>query len=178
MRFTSQEEYGLRCMVQMARHEARGPLTIGDIARTEKLGNAYVGKIMRVLRQGGMVEAQHGPAGGYRLPRPAVDMNVGEILAVLGGRLFEAKYCEKFGGEQPFCVHTTECSIRSLWSGLDLIVDQILRRTSLAELVRTEHTMSAWIRRQVPVALEAAARASIHPGPVGSLIPVRAGRQA
>lgn len=163
MRFTSQEEYGLRCMVQLARHEAEGPLTIGDIARSEKLTPAYVGKLMRVLRRGGLVDAQHGPTGGYRLPRPAAELNVSEILGVLGGRLFEPRYCDKFGGESLQCIHTSECAVRSLWSGLDLILDNVLRRTSLAELVRAERSMTTWIGDMVPVAMEAAARGARTP---------------
>ncbi len=176
MRFTSQEEYGLRCMVQMARHEAKGPLTIADIAKAEKLTPAYVGKLMRVLRKGALVEAQHGPTGGYRLPRPATEVNVGEILSVLGGRLFEPKYCEKYGGEQPFCIHTSECSVRSLWSGLDLIIDNVLRRTSLADLIRAERSMATWLTGMIPVALEAAARSTVHPGRPGALLAAGAAR--
>jgi Rrf2 family protein len=147
-------------MVQMARHEQRGPLTINDIAKSEKLTPAYVGKLMRVLRRGGLVDAQHGPTGGYRLPRPAVEMNLGEILSVLGGRLFEPRYCEKFGGEQAHCVHTNECSVRSLWSGLDQIVDHVLRRTSLADLIQAERSMTSWISDMEPAAVGAVARPS------------------
>ena len=51
---------------------------------------------------------------------------------------------------------TSNCSIRSLWSGLDLIVDQILKRTRLADLARAERPMSAWIREQMPAILAAA----------------------
>ena len=160
MRFTAQEEYGLRCMLSLARREAQGPVTIPEIAKAEKLTPAYVGKLMRVLRKGGMVEGLHGPAGGYKLPRPASAMSVGEVLEVLGGRLFEPKYCERYGGDQPFCVHTTQCSVRSLWSSLDLVVGEILRRTRLSDLVRSEHSMGGWIRDRIPAAMEAAALAA------------------
>ena len=178
MRFTSQEEYGLRCMVQMARHEAKGPLTIGDIAKAEKLTPSYVGKLMRVLRRGKLVDAQHGPTGGYRLPRPAAELNVGEILSVLGGRLFEPKTCEKYGGAQAFCIHTSECSVRSLWSGLDLIVDNVLRRTSLADLIRAERSMTTWISDMVPAALEAAAKSTVRPEKTHAFVAVKTGGPA
>lgn len=178
MRFTAQEEYGLRCMVQLARHEERGPLSIQQIAKAERLTPAYVGKLLSILRKGGLVASQHGATGGYRLPRPAADMNVGEVLDILGGRLFEPKVCEKYpgvgfapasAGVQPFCVHTTECSIRSLWAGLDLIVGQVLHRTRLADLVRGERTLASWISEQTPAILEAAAAsASLRPAALGA----------
>lgn len=161
MRFTAQEEYGLRCMLSLARREGKGPVTIQEIAKAEKLTPAYAGKLLRVLRKGGLVDGLHGPTGGYRLPRPADAINVGEVLEVLGGRLFEPKYCERFAGEQPFCVHTTQCSVRSLWSSLDLVVGEILRRTKLADLIRSERSMGTWIRDRIPVAMEAAARSAV-----------------
>src|SRR5262245_51242449 len=83
MRFTAQEEYGLRCMLSLARREGRGLVTIQDIARAEKLTPAYVGKLLRILRKGGLVEGLHGPTGGYKLPRAAEAINVGEVLEVL-----------------------------------------------------------------------------------------------
>ncbi|MEK7765119.1 MAG: Rrf2 family transcriptional regulator [bacterium] len=163
MRFTAQEEYGLRCMVQLARHEVGGPLTIQAIAQAERLSPAYVGKLLGVLRRHGLVASQHGPSGGYRLPRPAAEMNVGEILNVLGGRLFEPRICKRYGGERPLCVHTSACSIHSLWSGLDLIVDQLLKKTRLSELVSGERTVSSWIREQLPAILDTAGRRAALP---------------
>lgn len=182
MRFTAQEEYGLRCMVQLARREGRGPVTIPEIAKVEKMSPAYVGKLLRVLRQGGLVDGIQGSAGGYRLPRPATEISVGAVLEVLGGRLFQPQYCERFPGEQPFCVHTSSCSVRSLWAGLDLVIGSILARTMLGDLVRAERSLASWIRDQIPAALEAAAlsAAGSPPPPVARgaaavRIPVRMG---
>ena len=160
MKFSAQEEYGLRCMVAMARHDPKKALAITDLARTEKLTTAYVGKLMRILRRGGLVESLHGPTGGYRLSRGPAETSVGEILSVLGGRLYEPGLCRKFPGDTPFCVHNTGCAIRSLWVGLDLIVGEVLSRTRLADLVRTEKTLAQWIRGQIPALVEAAARAA------------------
>ncbi len=160
MKFTAQEEYGLRCMVQLARREGRGPVTIPEIAKVEKMSPAYVGKLLRVLRQGKLVDGIQGSAGGYRLPRPATEISVGSVLEILGGRLFEPKYCERFPGEQPFCVHTSSCSVRSLWAGLDLVIGAILSRTMLSDLVRAERSLASWIREQIPGALEVAAAAA------------------
>ena len=44
------EEYGLRCLLQVAFHEPSRPMTVQEIARAEGLGPEYVAKIMRTLR--------------------------------------------------------------------------------------------------------------------------------
>jgi DNA-binding transcriptional ArsR family regulator len=70
MKVTAQEEYGLRCLVQVARGHAQGrSLSITEIAQGEGLSTPYVGKILAVLRKGGLVTAARGRSGGYTLTR-------------------------------------------------------------------------------------------------------------
>lgn len=146
MRFTSQEEYGLRCMLQLARHEENGSLTIEEIAKNECLTVHYVGKLMRILLMGGLVESTRGQKGGYQLMQPAVKVSIADVLMVLDGPLFRAHYCEKFSGLESICVHSTECSVRALWSTIDLAVSQILDNTMLKDLVNGEKATNEWLR--------------------------------
>ena len=87
MKFTAQEEYGLRCLLQIG-HQG-GSLTIPEISARESLSIPYVAKLVRLLRQGGFVTSTRGQSGGYALARPPEQIVVGEVLAVLGGRLFD-----------------------------------------------------------------------------------------
>ena len=155
MRFTAQEEYGLRCMLQMARHEGGKPLTIADIAELEGLTPPYVGKLMHVLREGGMVQSIRGQKGGYYLARPAKEVSLDEVFNALDGRFFEPNYCERYPGQEALCVHTTECSIRSLWGRLDAVIGGVLKKTSLADLSRSEHSMTDWLQRRSEAAASA-----------------------
>src|SRR5437667_16092 len=70
MRLSAQEEYGLRCLLQVAR-EPEGGLTTPQLAEREGLGAAHVHKLMRLLRRGGLVKSVRGRNGGYQLARPA-----------------------------------------------------------------------------------------------------------
>jgi len=135
MRFTAQEEYGLRCMLQLARNEEKGPLTIDQIAHNECITPHYVGKLMRILLKGGLVESTRGQKGGYTLIRSADKINIAEVIAVLDRPLFDRKYCKKFTGVDMRCVHSTECSVRTLWSSLNSAVSNILVKTTLKNLV-------------------------------------------
>jgi Rrf2 family protein len=147
MRFTAQEEYGLRCMLQIARRlQAEGAadrsLTIGEIAEIEGITPQYAGKLIRILRLGGLLESVRGRHGGYRLARPIDGISVGQVLAVLGGRVFQPGYCARYGGERKLCVHTVDCAIRSLWGGLQETVDRILSQIKLKDLISTEKGVS------------------------------------
>ena len=148
MRFSAQEEYGLRCLLQMAR-EPVGSVTIPEIAEREALTPAYVGKLMRVLRQAGLVKSTRGQKGGYRLACPPEEINVGMVLAALGGRLYSNDFCGRHAGTGRICVHDVDCSIRSLWMAVDSVVQRALSRTMLADLLRSEPAMHEWVQVHV-----------------------------
>ena len=50
MKLSSQEEYGLRCLLQVARLERDAPVPIADVASREGLSTDYVAKLLRILR--------------------------------------------------------------------------------------------------------------------------------
>jgi Rrf2 family protein len=142
-------------MLQMARHEGDKPLTITNIAELEGLTTPYVGKLMHALRQGDLVKSIRGQKGGYHLARPAKDISLDEIFTALDGHFFEPGYCERYPGQENLCVHTTECSIRSLWARLDAVIREILRKTSLADLSRTERLMGYLLQSRSDAAADA-----------------------
>jgi Rrf2 family protein len=141
MKLSAQEEYGLRCLLRLGAQGDSGSLTISEISRAEGISPEYVAKLMRILRQGGLVTSARGAAGGYTLSRPAEQITAGEALALLGGRLFESGFCERHAGAESLCTHSIDCSIRSLWQALQIAVDQVLTRTTLKDLLCSEPEM-------------------------------------
>ncbi len=144
MKLTSQEEYGLRCLLRVGREVDGGSLTIPELARAEGISEANVAKMMRILRRGGFVKSTRGQSGGYTLSRPASEIAVGHVLAVLGGRLFEPAFCEGHSGIERLCTHLPDCSIRSVWRMVQQAVDQVLSQITLKDLLRSEPEMNAW----------------------------------
>ena len=148
MKLSSQEEYGLRCLLQVARHDPEGSLTIPEIARAEGLSIPHVAKLMRLLRRGGFVRSARGQAGGYKLARTPDQINIGEALAWLGGRLFEPNFCNIHSGVVKLCTHSVDCSIRSLWRSMQFVIDQMLAKVTLADLLGDERKVGSWINDQ------------------------------
>ena len=139
MKVTAQEEYGLRCLVQLAGNHAKDKtLTIPEIAQAEGLSNPYVGKLLAVLRVGGLVIGERGRSGGYRLSRNPRAITLDEVLTILGGRIFTSDYCDKFQGSMDTCVHTDDCNIRSVWGSIELVLCCVLKRMTLADMIGSE----------------------------------------
>ena len=142
MKLSAQEEYGLRCLLQLGRHQQGSSLTIPEIGQAEGISPHNVAKLLRILRQGGFVESARGQNGGYSLALPPDQINVGEVLLVLGGRLFEPGFCELFTGSEEVCMHSsTMCSVRSLWGRVQQAVDQVLSQTTLHDLLHFDRDM-------------------------------------
>src|SRR5262249_60747835 len=98
MKVSAKEEYGLRCMLQLARHQGADPLSLAEIARDEGLTVAYVAKLVGRLRRAGLVRSVLGRSGGYTLARDASSITLLEVLGALGGRLYSEGYCKRFSG--------------------------------------------------------------------------------
>ncbi len=145
MRLTTQEEYGLRCLLQVARGQ-EGSLTTPQIAEREGLTQAHVHKLMRVLRRAGLVKSVRGRKGGYQLARTAEQVNVGVALASLGGSLYSPDFCGQHAGNERTCVRNDDCSIRSLWIAIDQAVQRALQKTQLSDLLRSEPEMARFVQ--------------------------------
>ena len=150
MKLTSHEEYGIRCLLQIGRRGEAAAVTIPEISEAEGISAAYTAKLLRILRQGGFITSARGKAGGYSLARAANRIVIGEVLASLGGRMFEKNFCESHAGSAHVCAHSTDCSIRTLWRKVQVALDDVLGRTTLQDLLRTEEQMTGWFDLQPP----------------------------
>jgi Rrf2 family protein len=156
MKITAQEEYGLRCILQMARRGPGDPTTIAELAVGESLSPAYVGKLMRVLRKSGLVKSIRGQKGGYALTRPAGQISVLEVLEVLGGRLFSDEFCSRHAGNDRDCVHLEDCGVRSVFSGIERLIGRVLGGCRLTDLIRSEKELEGFVESRAGVAFPVA----------------------
>lgn len=145
MKLTSQEEYGLRCLLQIARQPEESS-TIKEIASREGLTPTHVAKLLRVMRKAGLVTSIRGRKGGFRLGRSADQIQLDRVLGALGGRLYGDDFCKSHTGRKRVCVHNMDCSIRSLWVAIDSLVQGALSRIRLEDLLGTERQMSTSCR--------------------------------
>jgi len=143
MKISAHEEYGLRCLVQLARAEAANEsLTLNQIADREGLSVANAGKLMWILVKAGLVQSQRGANGGYTLARPAAEIRLNEVIRILDEDTVD-RFCKTHAGVLDACIHTSDCGIRPVIVGLHEIVQNALSEITLAELVGSEEKVDA-----------------------------------
>ena len=140
MKFSSTEEYGIRCLIRIAKfHEVGKTLTIPEISKAEGISQHNTAKILRQLRLGGFLESERGQTGGYSLTKEPEEIKINEVLKVLGGRLFDSSFCDSHSGMSDICTHTIDCSVRSLWKIIQEAVDTVVKDMTLKDLVGSEN---------------------------------------
>jgi len=147
MKLSAQEEYGLRCLLQLARADREGEsLTLSQIASQEGISSANAGKLMWILAKAGHVQSTRGTKGGYALARPADDIRLNQVIRVLEGEPAES-HCKSYAGVLEACIHTGDCGIRPVIVELHQIVDNALAEITLSQLLGSEANVDAVLHK-------------------------------
>ena len=149
MKISAQEEYGLRCLLQLARTPQGQVVSVKDIAAKEGLSTAYVEKLLRLLGRAGLVHSMRGVKGGYVLNRPAVQVTLGEVVRALGMIETTTHICGAYTGKKEECVHFSDCGLRSVWSGLTTYIQNFMDHTTLGSLLENEYTVSSRLAKRL-----------------------------
>lgn len=145
MKFSTQEEYGLRLLLRIGKSNSANGMTIPELSELEGLTEANVAKILRVLRLAGFVESSRGQTGGYKLARTPNEILVGDVLTALGGKLYESSFCDLHAGVENICTNSIDCSIRSLWKTIQTMLDGVLSKITLQDLLGNEEQVELFV---------------------------------
>ena len=152
MKITAQEEYGLRCLLQVAQLTLRDELaSLEDIAKYEHITTDYAAKLLTILRRANLIESVRGQKGGYKLKRAPDKIYLDEVNKTLSGELFETESCEQFPGNDSKCVHINCCSIRSVWFSISHMLFNLLKQITLKHLLEKEDLLSKYLKKQLVV---------------------------
>lgn len=139
MKFTTKTEYGLVCLIHMARCYGESPklVTIKDIVDKEKLSWTYLEKILQRLKAAGIVVSYQGKQGGYQLARHPQQVTLKDIIDALEGATFEV-YCEPKIRDSITCTHFTMCGLRPIWEKTKNVLDDLYSSMTLETLAKKE----------------------------------------
>ena len=146
MKITAQEEYGLRCIVQLASSPPGKPLKGSEIARREGLSYPYADKLLHILKKAGLVKGFRGIKGGYALARPAEQITLGDVCRALGGFQASEDICRRYTGDLKTCIHDDDCGIRPIWEGITGYVIEVMDSISVSQILGNEKLVEVSLR--------------------------------
>jgi len=149
MQVSTKTEYGLRCLVFLAREKQGASVSISQIAQRERLPRHYIQQILRRLRRGGIVKSIRGTEGGFALALAPAAISIGAVVRILEGVPFEDT-CSRFN-QRANCGHMSDCSIRPIWQRVSHALWETLDRITLAELVPDESAVGLHFEKELPI---------------------------
>lgn len=147
MKISAQDEYGLRILIQLARAKSEDGLNLAQLSALEKISMAYAAKITRALRIAGFIKSIRGHKGGYTLALSPEDIRINQVLRAMGGAIYDEKFCGQHTGALSLCTNSVDCSLRSLWTILQLNVDKLLDQITIRDLMRDEEQVNVNLLR-------------------------------
>ena len=125
-------------MVELGRQGKDTPVSLAAVAESERLPLSYLEHLVARLRKAELVLSQRGAHGGYRLARPAAEINMLEIVEALEGQIAPMECFHDDPEGKVLCSHETDanegCATKLLWTRVQGGVFKALSGTTLAEL--------------------------------------------
>lgn len=86
MKISAKAEYACLALLELARPgKGDTPLRIREIAEAQEIPPRYLVQILLQLKASGLVRSTRGADGGYLLARPAEEIPVAEVIALIDG---------------------------------------------------------------------------------------------
>jgi len=134
LHFSTRGEYGVRLIVELARHHGSGPVSLSEMAVHEDLPRPYLEQLVVSLRAAGLVTSTRGAHGGYELTRDARDIRMGEVVEALEGPIAPMICASEDPDHASLCGRTGFCNVNILWVRVRAAVVNALDSVTLAEL--------------------------------------------
>ena len=141
MKFTTKTEYGVFCMVHMARRPEGTCITVKEITSSEHYPVAYTEKIFQALRRAKLVVSHQGNQGGYQLARKPSEITLRHIIDALEGATFDI-FCEPQTREDIVCTHFCLCGVKPIWRKTKELLDNFYDSLTLEMLSKNELDMN------------------------------------
>jgi Rrf2 family protein len=124
---------GLQLMATLASaYQKEERLSLKSFAEEAGISPSYLEEIATTLRKANLIEGRQGPGGGYCLTRPPKDITLEQIATALEGQVMLVE-CQK--GASIACPQEKRCRTKSVWHGLQRLVQSHLKSTSLSDIL-------------------------------------------
>ena len=132
--FSTRGEYGVRLMVELARHHGAGPISLTEMADHEALPRPYLEQLVVSLREAGLVHSTRGAHGGYELTRAPAEIRMGEVLRALEGPIAPMVCASEDPAHAGICERMGFCNVNHLWMTVRTAITTALDSITLADL--------------------------------------------
>jgi len=132
MKLSTRSRYGVRLLIDLARHGNHKPVQIGEISKRQEISVKYLEQLIRPLKQAKLIISVRGPKGGHQLTKKPEKITLGEIV-----RLFEVQNeLVKCESTPERCSMSTDCQVRLAWKSATRVLYDKLDSMTIDDLAK------------------------------------------
>ncbi len=126
MRLSSKSQYGLKACYILAQNYPHRCVSASALEKEIAVSGKYIEKIMRMLSGKGIVAAERGVSGGYKLTRAPREITIGDIARALEDNM-----------EIADCITSTckKCATGEVWRKLYAGINEVLDSMTLQSML-------------------------------------------
>ena len=132
MLVSTRSRYGLKIVYELALRYGGEPVFLKDIARTHRISEKYLSKLVIPLRGVGLITSYRGAHGGYTLARDPRTITLREIVQALEGDIAATAAPRKAREGDPGHAHPAD----NVWATLEKTVNEALETITLDAILR------------------------------------------
>ncbi len=136
MLITKKNQYALRAIFELAKHNGKGPQKISEIAKAQAIPEKFLEVILNQLKGSGLVASKRGFYGGYYLIRSPEKITVGDIMRFLEGDV-DPTDCVALVPETN-CPFKGDCAFFPMWNRIKDAIFNVYDETTIQGLLDSE----------------------------------------
>ncbi len=135
MKLSTQVDYAVRAVYELARHDAGAVLHTDEIAVAQRIPKARLAKVVQDLAHADLVRTMRGRQGGVVLARPASDITVRDVYEAVEGPILMCRCRQRVEpcGDRP-------CDTHEFWHGIEDLLNEELEIVTFAALAETRRS--------------------------------------
>lgn len=132
MKISTKGRYALRMLVELARHQENGFVSLKEISERQNISKKYLEQIVPMLNKSGILRTNRGNKGGYMLAMPASECTVGDVLRATEGSLAPVSCLDQKIND---CPRADYCVTLYIWEGLNKAVSDYLDSITIQDIL-------------------------------------------
>ena len=134
MRLTKAGEYGVRCILFLAKNGNGKVVGRVKIAKSMGIPEQFLGKIAQQLSRSGFIEIIRGAKGGYRLLLSPEKLTLLDVVEAVTGEIL-LNDCLM---SSESCFRSPECAIHRVWEKARTQLRETLKEATFAKILKEE----------------------------------------
>ncbi|KAB1063474.1 RrF2 family transcriptional regulator [Salibacter halophilus] len=136
-------KYAINALVHLAKQYEKGPILISDISEQENIPQKFLESILLDLKNAGILSSKKGRGGGYYLIKAPEEVNLADVMRLFDGPIaFLPCVTYKYYERCEECIDEATCGIRQVFYEVRNETVEILKRSSLAAIIKKEQLLS------------------------------------